>query len=269
MKTALLLCHALLLTGFMVPANAADIEAGKTKAFVCTSCHGADGVSVSAAIPNLAGQKTAYLAKQLKAFKDGSRKDSLMNAIASQLDAADIDNLAAFWSSLPGAASGATTAAIPAHIERTRLQFPENYKRDFVHYHSINFPERGQVRKYFVNKVALAAAAEGRPMPQGSFFLVEVYAAKMDAAKKPVVGTDGLYEQEKLLLYTAMETQPGWGDEFPDLIRNADWNYALFNTDKTVRAGVNQAECLACHKPLDKDSFLFLIKPLQEKARAR
>jgi len=106
-------------------------------------------------------------------------------------------------------------------------------------------------------------------MPQGSFFLVEVYAAKMDAQKKPVIGADGLYEQEKLLLYTAMETQPGWGDEFPDLIRNADWNYALFNTDKTVRAGVNQAECLACHKPLDKDSFLFLIKPLQEKAKAR
>ena len=268
MKTALLLCHTLLVAAFLVPAHAADMEAGKTKAFVCTSCHGADGVSVSAAIPNLAGQKTAYLTKQLKAFKDGSRKDPLMNAIASQLEAADIDNLAAFWSSLPGAATGAT-AAIPAHIERTRLQFPENYKRDFVHYHSINFPERGQVRKYFVNKAALDAAAEGKPMPQGSFFLVEVYAAKMDAAKKPVVGADGFYEQEKLLLYTAMETQPGWGDEFPDLIRNADWNYALFNTDKTVRAGVNQAECLACHKPLDKDSFLFLVKPLQAKAKAR
>jgi cytochrome c553 len=268
MKAALLLCHALLVAAFLVPAHAADIEAGKSKAFVCTSCHGADGVSVSAAIPNLAGQKTAYLTKQLKAFKDGSRKDPLMNAIASQLEAADIDNLAAFWSSLPGAATGAT-AAIPAHIERTRLQFPENYKRDFVHYHSINFPERGQVRKYFVNKAAFDAAAEGKPMPQGSFFLVEVYAAKMDAAKKPVVGADGLYEQEKLLLYTAMETQPGWGDEFPDLIRNADWNYALFNTDKTVRAGVNQAECLACHKPLDKDSFLFLVKPLQAKAKTR
>jgi len=266
MKTALLLCHALLLTGFMVPANAADIAAGKTKAFVCTSCHGADGVSVSAAIPNLAGQKTAYLTKQLKAFKDGSRKDSLMNAIASQLDAADIDNLAAFWSSLPGAATSAASA-IPAHIERTRLKFPDNYKRDFIDFQSINFPERGQVRKYYVNKAAFDAAREGKPMPQGSYFLVEVYAAKMDEAKKPVIGADGLYEQEKLLLYTAMETQPGWGDDFPDLLRNADWNYAIFNTDRTVRAGVNQAECLACHKPLDKDSHLFLIKPLQAKAR--
>lgn len=268
MKVALLLSHAVIAAALALPVQAADIEAGKTKAFVCTSCHGADGISVSAAIPNLAGQKTAYLTKQLKAFKDGSRKDPLMNAIATQLEAADIDNLAAFWSSLPGAT---TTAAskIPAHIERTRLQFPENYQRDFIHYHSINFPERGQVRKYFVNKAAFEAAGRGQPMPQGSYFFVEVYAAKMDANKKPIIGADGLYEQEKLLLYTAMETQPGWGDDFPDMIRNADWNYAIFNTDKTVRPGVNQAECLACHKPLDKDSYLFLIEPLQSKAKAR
>lgn len=28
------------------------------------------------------------------------------------------------------------------------------------------------------------------------------------------------------------------------------------------RAGVNQAECLACHKPLDKTSFTFTLKEL-------
>ena len=267
MRIALLLSHAVVAAALALPVQAADIEAGKAKAFACSSCHGADGISVSAAIPNLAGQKTAYLTKQLKAFKDGSRKDAMMNAIAAQLDAADIDNLAAFWSSLPGATTTATSK-IPAHIERTRMQFPENYQRDFIHYHSINFPERGQVRKYYVNKAAFEAAGRGEPMPQGSYFFVEVYAAKMDANKKPIVGADGLYEQEKLLLYTAMETQPGWGDDFPDLIRNADWNYAIFNTDKTVRPGVNQAECLACHKPLDKESYLFLIDPLQAKARA-
>ena len=266
MKLAFLLPYAFLASGLVVPAYAADIEVGKARAFACTSCHGAEGISVSAAIPNLAGQKTAYLVKQLKAFKSGTRADAMMNAIAAQLDETDIGNLAAFWSSLPGAATSAASA-IPAHIERTRLKFPEDYKRDFIDYHSINFPERGQVRKYYVNKTAFDAAREGKPMPQGSYFLVEVYAAKMDETKKPVIGADGLYEQEKLLLYTAMETQPGWGDDFPDLLRNADWNYAIFNTDRTVRAGVNQAECLACHKPLDKDSHLFLIKPLQAKAR--
>ena len=38
-------------------ANAADLEAGKTKVqAVCAACHGSNGVSVSDSIPNLAGQ---------------------------------------------------------------------------------------------------------------------------------------------------------------------------------------------------------------------
>jgi hypothetical protein len=40
----------------------------------------------------------------------------------------------------------------------------------------------------------------------------------------------------------------------------------VFLTDKTVRPGVNEAECLACHKPLVKDSYVFTLKTLQTKA---
>jgi hypothetical protein len=34
-----------------------------------------------------------------------------------------------------------------------------------------------------------------------------------------------------------------------------------------MRAGVNQAECLACHKPLDKVSYTFSRPALQAKPR--
>jgi len=51
-------------------ASAADIEAGKAKAAtVCAACHGALGVSVSDAIPNLAGQKARYIELQLNALR--------------------------------------------------------------------------------------------------------------------------------------------------------------------------------------------------------
>ena len=54
-------------------ASAADLEAGKAKAAtVCAPCHGALGVSVSDAIPKLAGQKARYIELQLNALKDGS-----------------------------------------------------------------------------------------------------------------------------------------------------------------------------------------------------
>ena len=71
---------------FAATAPAADIEAGKaTVAAVCAACHGANGVSVSDTIPNLAGQRATYLQLQLKALKDGTRKNPIMNAIAAQL----------------------------------------------------------------------------------------------------------------------------------------------------------------------------------------
>ena len=54
-----------------------NIEAGKAKvAEVCAACHGLNGVSVSDTIPNLAGQRAAYIESQLKAFKDGIAEES-------------------------------------------------------------------------------------------------------------------------------------------------------------------------------------------------
>jgi len=79
---------------------AGDVAAGKTKAAACAGCHGAKGMSSNPMWPNLAGQQAAYLSKQLKAFRGGSRKDPMMSPMAKPLSDADIDNLAAYFNSL-------------------------------------------------------------------------------------------------------------------------------------------------------------------------
>jgi len=244
--------------------HGADIDAGKAKvAAVCAACHGPTGVSVSDSIPNLAAQRTGYLEAQLKALKDGTRKNPIMNAIATQLSSDEIANVAAYFAAQPGAETGAKSIFLP-NVAATRVTFPEGYKDTFVKYHAINFPATGQVRYYFANKVAVQAAKAGKPLPDGSVLFAEVYAAKLDADKKPVTGSDGLFVPDKLILYTAMARDAGWGKDFPEMLRNEDWNYAVFTTDKQQRAGVNQAECLACHKPLDKVSYTFTLKQLAE-----
>jgi hypothetical protein len=53
------------------------------------------------------------------------------------------------------------------------------------------------------------------------------------------------------------------------MLRNEDWNYAVFTLQKQQRPGINQAECLACHKPLAKDSYTFTLKQLAEVAKRR
>lgn len=270
MKRILAVSVAVALAPAASPVLGADLEAGKAKvAEVCQACHGMNGISVSDTIPNLAGQRAAYIENQLKAYKDGLRKApnpahpaAIMSAMASMLNPAQMADVAAYFSSLPGAAPGGAKSAQLASTAKTNLAFPENYKATFVKYHTINFPATKQVRHYFANPVAVEAAKAGKPLPDGSYLLAEVYAAKVDAAGKPVTGADGFYVAEKPLFYTAMGTGAGWGNGIPEALRNGNWNYAIFTLDKQHRPGVNQAECLGCHKPLDNVSYTFTLKEL-------
>lgn len=80
-------------------ALAGDAAAGKAKSVVCSACHGADGTSVNPMWPNLKGQNEMYLIKQIKAFRDGTRKDPTMAPMVAALTDEDIENLAAYYAS--------------------------------------------------------------------------------------------------------------------------------------------------------------------------
>ncbi|MFT6914399.1 MAG: cytochrome c553 [Motiliproteus sp.] len=82
------------------PVFASDAAAGKTKAAMCTACHGAEGISSIPMYPNLAGQKEMYLVKQLKAFKSGTRKDPVMSPMATMLSDIDMANVAAYYANI-------------------------------------------------------------------------------------------------------------------------------------------------------------------------
>lgn len=90
---------ALTVTAGQVMADG-DIDKGKTKAMACVACHGVAGISSNEIWPNLAGQKAGYLVKQLKAYRDGTRSNPVMSSMAKTLSDPDIDDLAAYYSSL-------------------------------------------------------------------------------------------------------------------------------------------------------------------------
>jgi cytochrome c553 len=92
-------CAALLAAA---PASAADAAAAKkTVTEVCQACHGADGNSPSGDFPRLGGQHEDYLAKALRDYKSGARKNPIMAGFAATLSNSDIDNLAAYYASQP------------------------------------------------------------------------------------------------------------------------------------------------------------------------
>ena len=82
---------------------AADIEAGKKKVQeVCAACHGIDGATPTTPdYPKLSGQYPDYLAKALRDYKTGARKNPIMAGFAATLSDKDIENVAAYFASQP------------------------------------------------------------------------------------------------------------------------------------------------------------------------
>jgi cytochrome c553 len=73
--------------------------AGKEKAGSCAGCHGEDGNSMMPTFPKLAQQHASYISSQLRAFKGGTRNDSVMAPMAMALTDTDMADLGAYFSS--------------------------------------------------------------------------------------------------------------------------------------------------------------------------
>ncbi len=92
--------RVVLVPGMLRDTSAESIGRGATLSLQCTMCHGARGLS-NANTPNLAGQFSAALYKQLQDYKGGARTNAIMGPHAAKLSEQDISDLAAFYNYLP------------------------------------------------------------------------------------------------------------------------------------------------------------------------
>ncbi len=79
-------------------AGPAAAEQTRYLAANCANCHGTDGRSAGGAgMPGLAGLSAVYFKEQMKAFRDGSRKATIMHQIAKGYTEAQIGALAEYF----------------------------------------------------------------------------------------------------------------------------------------------------------------------------
>jgi cytochrome c553 len=98
-----------------------DIRRGAALASTCNNCHGANGVSTDAAIPNLAGQSASAIYKQLEDFRSGRRNPALMGVFVAPLSDQDLIDLAVHFAALPEPFARAASMADPADAGARRL----------------------------------------------------------------------------------------------------------------------------------------------------
>ena len=80
-----------------------DKAAGRKLVYTCAGCHGVPGYTNAYPqypVPKIAGQNEQYIVNALHGYKSGDRVHPTMDAQAERLSDTDIQNIAAYLSSL-------------------------------------------------------------------------------------------------------------------------------------------------------------------------
>lgn len=157
----------------------------------------------------------------------------------------------------------ALTAAIDVRAGADRVAFPESYAKGVV-YMTIDRPNNKQLTEYYVSQDAVDAALKGMPLPSGTTITAVGFAAKVDEQGNPVKDANGRFiKTGNPTGYRVMEKRAGWGTDYPDEKRNGEWEYQVFRADKTVNPTADLNACFGCHKPQDKQDFVFTYDKLK------
>ena len=135
----------------------------------------------------------------------------------------------------------ALTPAWTVQAEETRVTFPDLEK--LVHYTTVR---RGNVTEHIMTTPAAIEAVKNRqPIPDGTHFVL-------------VDRREGQVHR-----YFVMEKGAGFGAEYDERRRTADWQFQWFWPDKSVNMQENTARCQACHQSRAEDEYIFTFSQLK------
>jgi hypothetical protein len=163
-------------------------------------------------------------------------------------------------------AAAALTASLPVLAGGDKVAFPPSFG---TLYTIVDRPDNKQYRELYVSPpAALEAAKKGEPLPDGTVLTLVQYGALLDSQGNPQKDANGRFiKGANLIGYTVMEKRKGWGTEYPDNVRNGEWEYQAFKADKSPNTAANLTACFNCHKPLDKQDFVFSYDKLKAAAK--
>ncbi|MDJ0571157.1 MAG: cytochrome P460 family protein [Pleurocapsa sp. MO_192.B19] len=133
------------------------------------------------------------------------------------------------------------------------LEFPRNYQQDFVHYASIACPNSRIVRQIYANPMAVNAAKESKPLPDGSLIVMETHSAIADANNQ--------LTPSRLNNVFIREKQSGFGAEHSENLRNGNWKYAWYSPTGSLVSS-SEGSCLSCHTRVRDRDYIFTLPDL-------
>ena len=152
---------------------------------------------------------------------------------------------------------GVVVVASQVRAGGDKVVFPNGFDKGVL-FTTVDRADNKQFREFYTSQAAIDAAKKGQPLPSGTVITMVQWKAKLDAAGNPEKGADGRFVKGDLNGYAVMEKRTGWGTEYPDNLRNGEWEYQAFTPAKAVNAAAKLNTCFECHLPKKSDDYVFL-----------
>jgi hypothetical protein len=156
--------------------------------------------------------------------------------------------------------------AAGVRADATKVAFPGDYAMGVKWLVVDKVPEK-QVREVYASPEAVEAARKGEAMPDGTAITLVRYSAKLDAQGTPAKDENGRLIKDAILGINVMQKGRGWGAEYPDRLRNGEWEYRAFKADNTPNEQAKLTACFECHKSQASQDFIYAYDKLKTATR--
>lgn len=135
------------------------------------------------------------------------------------------------------------------------VQFPSNYKQQFVHYATVDCPNSSIVRQMYVDRPSLEGVRASETVPSGAVIVMETHSARRDSGDRLIpTQLNNVFVREK---------RQGW-----DVTDSGEWQSAWYSPSGSLVSD-NQSSCIGCHTRVRARDYLFTLPALQRAAKTR
>jgi plastocyanin len=158
-------------------------------------------------------------------------------------------------------AAAVALAAGPAAAGPDLIKFPSDYLKGTL-YQNVDRADVKQYRELYTQPEVVEAVRKGKPIPSGAVITLVQWSVEQDDKGVPKKGPDGRFIKKDILAHTVMEKRTGWGTEYPEALRNGEWEYSVFNAKMEFNPKANFKACFECHKPHAKQDYVISLAKL-------
>jgi plastocyanin len=145
-----------------------------------------------------------------------------------------------------------------------KIKYPHDYLKGTL-YATVDRPDTKQYRELYASPGVVESVRAGKGVPYGAVLTLVQWSVHEDAKGVPIKDANGRFLKKDILAHTVMQKEKGWGAEYPDSLRNGEWEYSVFNAQGQFNPKANFKACFECHKPHEKMDYVTSLAKLAGK----